>query len=141
MHSRRARPQSLHAIRTRQHTAGLQRFVMIRLSRALRAWGTPGFNDILKETLRHMGVDELPLQQGLTTGSYALDDKLDVNIISAVEEGGTVRVKAGIFYSGMIPGCSCADDPTPVDEHTEYCVVQLAIDTTTAVTTITLVTE
>jgi hypothetical protein len=50
-------------------------------------------------------------------------------------------VKAGIFYTGVIAGCSCADDPTPVDELNEYCVVQFDIDRMTAETTVRLLAE
>jgi len=52
-----------------------------------------------------------------------------------------IRVKAGIFYTGVIAGCSCADDPTPIDEQNEYCVVQFDIDRTTADATVTLLAE
>ena len=52
-----------------------------------------------------------------------------------------IRVTVGIFYTGIIAGCSCADDPTPVEENTEYCEVQLEIDKKTAETTIALLPE
>ena len=88
-----------------------------------------------------MGAEQLPLQQGLSTSSYALDDKLNVRIISVSEGAGFIRAKVGIFYTGIIAGCSCADDPTPVEEQVEYCVVQLDIDKTTAETTVALLAE
>jgi hypothetical protein len=62
-------------------------------------------------------------------------------IIGVSEAAGLIRVKAGIFYTGVIAGCSCADDPTPVDELNEYCVLQLGIDKKTAETTVTLLAE
>ena len=114
---------------------------MIRLTEALDAWGTPDFADILKQEITHLDADRLPLQQGLSTSSYVVDNKLDVMIISVSEEEGFIRVKAGIFYAGIIAGCSCADDPTPVDEISEYCEVQLDISKTTAETTVALVTD
>lgn len=113
---------------------------MIRLSKSIDAWGTPGFETILKAEIEQMGVEQLPLQQGLTTGSYAMGDKLEVLINGVSERAGRIRVKAGIFYTGIIAGCSCADDPTPVDEQTEYCEVQLDINKITAETTVTLLT-
>ena len=67
-----------------------------------------------------------------------------MNLLAAIgahEEPGLIRVKAGIFYTGIIAGCSCADDPTPIDELNEYCVVQLDIDLATADTTVTLLDE
>lgn len=111
---------------------------IIRLNRSLRAWGTPEFEGILKEEIEQIDVGQLPLQEGLSTSSYALDNKLSTMVISASDEVGFIRVKAGIFYKGIIAGCSCADDPTPVDENNEYCEVQLDIDKTTANTTVNL---
>lgn len=76
----------------------------------------------------------------MRTGSYALDGHKAM-IIGAAEDAGVIRVKAGIFYSGILTGCACADDPTPVNEESEYCVVLLVIDKSTAETTITLLAE
>ncbi len=111
---------------------------MIRLTKALDAWGTPEFENVLKKEIGRMDAGQLPLQQGLTTGSHVVDGKLDAMIIGVSEEAGFLRVKAGIFYSGIITGCACADDPTPVNEENEYCVVQLDIDKHTAETVIVL---
>jgi hypothetical protein len=61
-----------------------------------------------------------------------------VVVLGVAEEPDYIRVKAGIFYQGIIAGCSCADDPTPVGEQTEYCVVQFDIDKQTAEARITL---
>jgi len=114
---------------------------MIRLTGTLNAWGTPDFNDTLKKEIEQIDAAQLPLQQGLSTGSYAIDDKINVMIISVSEAAGSIRVKAGIFYSGIIAGCSCADDPTPVNKESEYCVVQLDINKQTAATTVVLLAE
>jgi hypothetical protein len=113
---------------------------MIRLTKALNAWGTPEFERALKQEIEKMDTAQLPLQQGLTTGSYALAGHKAM-LISTSEDAGVIRVKAGIFYSGIIAGCACADDPTPVNEESEYCVVQLDIDKHTAETTIALLAE
>jgi hypothetical protein len=114
---------------------------MIRLTETLNAWGTPDFNDVLKKEIERIDAGQLPLQQGLSTGSYAIDDKINIMIINVSEAAGSILVKAGIFYSGIIAGCSCADDPTPVNEESEYCVVQLDINKQTAETTVVLLAE
>ncbi|HUX63401.1 hypothetical protein [Sulfuricella sp.] len=114
---------------------------MLRLIKSLNAWGTPDFEGTLKVEIEQLGAEQLPLQQGLSTSSYALDDKLDVRIIGVTEEAGFIRAKVGIFYAGITPGCSCADDPTPVEEQVEYCVVQLDINKITAETTVALLAE
>ena len=110
----------------------------MRLIEVLNAWGTPKFSETLKAAIEGMDASQLPLQQGLATTSYAVDTGLKAMIIGFSEEREVIRAKAGIFYSGIIAGCSCADDPTPVDEQNEYCEVQLDIDKRTAETRITL---
>ena len=114
---------------------------MIRLTEALNAWGTPDFKDVLKKEIEQIDVGLLPLQQGLSTGSYAINGKFNVMIVGVSEAAGIIRVKARIFYSGIIAGCSCADDPTPVNEESEYCVVQLDINKQTADTMVALLAE
>jgi len=114
---------------------------MIRLTKALAAWGCPDFADTLKKELEQLNAEQLPLQQGLATSSHALDNNLSAMIIRVGDDAASIQVRAGIFYSGIIAGCSCADDPTPIDEQSEYCEVRLEINKTTAETTITLLTS
>ena len=114
---------------------------MVQLTKVLAAWGAADFENILKKEIEHMDVKQLPLQQGLSSSSYALDNNIKAIIINAREEENIIRVKAGVFYTGVIAGCNCADDPSPVDEQPEYCEVQIDINKTTAETIIILLSE
>ena len=114
---------------------------MSHLPKSLHAWKTPEFMDVLKREIEQLDAGQLPLQQGLSSSSYVTDKPFQAMVISVSEEAGLIRAKAGIFYTGVIAGCSCADDPTPIDEQTEYCVLQFDIDRATAETTITLLAE
>lgn len=114
---------------------------MIHLPNSLSAWGRPDFNGVLKQELEQLDASQLPLQEGLTLSSHVTDRPFQVMIISAREAAGLIRAKAGIFYTGVIAGCSCADDPTPIDEQTEYCVLGVDIDPGTAEATVTLLPE
>ncbi len=109
----------------------------MRLDNAVRAWGTPNFETVLKQEVAQSS-GELPLQQGLTAGSYVLDEPVTVVINHVEEAGGTLSVQAGIFYKSMITGCSCEGDPTPTPENDEYCEVQLDIDKATAAAAVKL---
>ena len=100
----------------------------IRFARALSIWPSPDFNAALKKEIGSLDPDLLPLQQGLSQSSHALGNKLDAVILNVQDTPDCLQVKAGLFYSGIIAGCSCADDPTPVDEIPEYCEVLFAID-------------
>ena len=111
---------------------------MIRLTRSLNAWRTPGFEDALKGEVEQLAVDQLPLQQGLSISSHVTDSQRKLIVMRVSDDAERIRVKAGVFYSGIIAGCSCADDPTPVDEQNEYCEVQIEIDKKTAEATVVL---
>jgi hypothetical protein len=111
---------------------------MIQLTKVLSAWRTADFESILKKEIERMGAKELPLQQALSSSSYALDSNIKIIIINVAEAKNTLQVKAGIFYAGVIAGCHCADDPTPIDEQPEYCEVQVEINKKTADTQIVL---
>ncbi len=114
---------------------------MPRLETSLLAWGTPEFRNILKQEVAQLGADQLPLQQGLSTGNYVSDAPITVSVIHVEEMEKVIRVHAGIFYQGIIGGCSCTDDPTPVSDINEYCEVQLDIDKASAVTAVVLLRE
>ncbi len=114
---------------------------MIRLQKPLSMWGRPEFEYVLKESIRQLNPKELPLQAGLSAGSYALDKPLDVMVIRATEKKDSIETKIGIFYRSLMPGCACAGDPTVEDEENEYCVVIVSIDKHTAATRFELVEE
>lgn len=101
---------------------------MLKLDKALNAWGETGFEAILKAELEELPSAQLPLQAGLAHSSYVSDDPFSVIILGVNEVTSSICIKAGIFYSGTIAGCSCADDPTPLDRQNEYCEIELQLD-------------
>ena len=114
---------------------------MIRFTKSLNAWTMPEFKNILQQEIAQLDRDLLPLQQGLTISSHVTSRHVQAMILDLSDDANLIRVKAGIFYTGIIAGCSCADDPTPIAEQNEYCVLQFCIDKQTAETTVTLVSE
>jgi hypothetical protein len=117
------------------------KYNMIRLVESLNAWGAPEFKEVLRQEITQLGAGHLPLQQGLSTGNYVSDAPVTVSINRVTELDNMIRVTAGIFYQGIIGGCSCTDDPTPASEINEYCEVQLDIDKTSAVTAVSLLAD
>ncbi|GAB4118690.1 MAG: hypothetical protein Fur0026_08130 [Sideroxydans sp.] len=112
----------------------------VHFERALAAWGSAEFEPVLKQEIAR-AADTLPLQQGLAVGNQVVPAPITVIIHHASAMESSIRVKAGIFYASIIGGCSCADDPTPVSENAEYCVVQLEIDRQTAAVAVKLLDE
>ncbi len=114
---------------------------IIKLPRSTAACGTPIFRECFKEEVEQLSADQLPLQQGLSLSSYVSAEPFTVMVISVTDDESTIHVKAGFFYSGIIAGCSCSDDPSPTDVQPEYCDVQFTIDKATAETAYSLITE
>ncbi|MFV9616929.1 MAG: hypothetical protein ACNYZG_13305, partial [Gammaproteobacteria bacterium] len=112
---------------------------MFYLSQSLQAWNSDAFKNVLKKELCSINSNLLPLQQGLTQSSYAIGKNLSASVLRVESENNYIIVKAGLFYTGVIAGCNCADDPTPIDEINEYCDVLLRINKKTAETTVTLI--
>lgn len=113
----------------------------LRLEEVLKVWPSDSFQDVFKQNIEQLDASILPLQQGLSQGSCVSNEPFKVMIISTSEETDSIRVKAGIFFKSIIAGCNCADDPTPADTLSEYCVVQFDINKTTAETGIQLIEE
>ena len=114
---------------------------MVQLVNSLQAWGSAGFREVLQAEMEALDAHQLPLQQALVQGSYATDNSFKVMFIGASEQPEGLCAKVGIFYTSIIGGCSCADDPTPVDELPEYCVLQVEISKGSANTRITLLSD
>lgn len=112
---------------------------MVKLATALQAWGRSDFNQVLKNEIESLDASLLPLQQGLKHSSMANGENLSCVILKTVDDTDNIFVTAGLLYTGVIAGCNCADDPTPVDENNEYCEVLFCINKTTAVTIISLI--
>ena len=111
---------------------------MIRLPLSLLAWNSDTFKAVIKQELSSIDAGLLPLQAGLRYSSMANTDSLSLSILTITDDEQQIFVKAGLFYTGIIAGCNCADDPTTVDENNEYCEVLFRIDKHTAETTVTL---
>jgi hypothetical protein len=112
---------------------------LIALPRALAAWCSPGFAATLAAELQGLPPGSLPLQQGLRSGSVALEDGIGFSLIAAGSDAAHIDLRVGVFYSGIVAGCNCADDPSPVEPVPEYCELALSIDRATAQARVRLV--
>jgi hypothetical protein len=101
---------------------------MMLLPKAIASWGGADFPAALAREIEQLDPYLLPLQQGLSATSVAVPEGFKVIFLGAEEAGAAIHARVGIFYAGIIAGCSCADDPTPVEPQTEYCELRFEID-------------
>lgn len=114
---------------------------MIHLEKSLAAWSTPAFKATLQQEIEALDPDLLPLQEGLSQSSHVVAGNLAAIVLSTHETPDALLVQVGLSYAGIIAGCSCADDPTPVNEIDEYCVVDIRIDRRNGAAAISLATD
>ncbi len=77
----------------------------------------------------------------MRVSSHALGDNVSACIVAVSELPRSLRAKVGIFFTGIVAGCGCADDPTLVEPQPEYCELLLEIDRASAATTVTLLSD
>lgn len=105
---------------------------MIQFPLSIKAWGHDDFGKTLKAELASLTPVDLQLQEGMRIGSHITDEPLAFMIIHKTETDNRFEIKLGVFFKTVIGGCSCADDPTPLDTNNEYCERLLCIDRHTA---------
>lgn len=114
---------------------------MILLPQSINAWNSADFESVFKAEVSQIPHTSLPLQQGLALSSYVSDEPFSAVILNTSADDSSINIKAGIFYTGIIAGCSCADDPTPLDTQNEYCELQFTLNRQTGETHIELLSD
>jgi hypothetical protein len=95
----------------------------------LYAHRTAEFGTVLKHQLENLPSGTLPLYQGTSQGGYVDDSDISVTILEIREDEHRIQARAGVFFTEIIVGCSCGDDPMPVNA---YCELLIQLDKTTA---------
>lgn len=96
---------------------------------SLREWGGDNFAPVLKQEVEALPSGTLPLQAAVTQGGLADDAGLTAMVLKAGDAGGFVEAVVGIFFTEIVAGCNCGDEPMAVNA---YCELQIDIDKQTA---------
>ena len=97
----------------------------IRLTGALGDWRSKAFAQDLRRQILALEPGTLPLQLAASRGGVVTGAR-DVTILHVRREGGLLLVRIGVFFTEVVGGCSCGDDPFTTDD---YCELYLRIDT------------
>ena len=100
---------------------------MLSLPNTVSAWGTMNFKSVLKNELESCDVEQLALQDALKFSSSVSGNSFQVMVNHISDEHDYIYVRVGVFYQGVVSGCNCSDDPSPVTENEEYCELALRI--------------
>lgn len=84
---------------------------------------------VLKRELEGLPSGTLPLHRCTSRGGYVDDSAISATVIKVEQGVDRVRCKVGIFFTEIITGCGCGDDPFP---ENAYCELMVSIDKSTA---------
>jgi hypothetical protein len=102
---------------------------MVQLVDALRAWPSARFARVLKQGLQGLQSGALPLEHATTQGGHVDDSDLSVTVLRTVENDHSVEAEVGVFFTEVVGGCNCHDDPLAVNA---YCEMRVTIDKASA---------
>jgi len=89
----------------------------------------PGlFEKALKQELENLPAGTLPLEKGTNRGGFVDDSDISVTVINVAQSENSIQAKVGVFFTEIIVGCGCGDDPMP---ENAYCEMLISIDRTT----------
>lgn len=102
---------------------------MPKFINSLRDWGSDSFPQTLKSEIENLKTGALPLDKGVFQGGYIDDSNLAITVLHVTDDEKTIQAKVGIFFTEIVAGCSCGDEPM---EQNAYCEMQISIDKATA---------
>ena len=100
---------------------------MTRLGNSLRAWNTDAFADTLKDDLLGLGAGVLPLGEAAAGGCIDESD-VGITVLGASDSAAEIHANVGVFFTEVIAGCSCGDEPSASNA---YCELRVSIDKVT----------
>lgn len=96
---------------------------------AMLACPAGAIETVLKRELEGLPSRTLPLHMCTTRGGYVDDSQISATVIKVEQDQHRVQCKVGIFFTEIIVGCGCGDDPFP---ENAYCELMVSIDKITA---------
>ena len=108
------------------------------LAESLKHWKSASFKDVFRSELLSLDTTFLPLHLATNQGGHVDYSSIGLTILSTSEDENFVNVKTGIFFTEIVGGCNCDDDPS---EANSYCILLINIHKTTAKCAFSLLTE
>ena len=101
----------------------------IKLPGTIKDWHTQDFSSSFNREILGLPPGTLPLQSRGMQNGLVDDTNLSLVVLQQAETETAYKVKAGVFFSEIIGGCSCGDDPAA---ENAYCEVWIEISKATA---------
>jgi hypothetical protein len=96
---------------------------------SLRAWPSESFAEALKQEIQAVGIAGLPV--ATTQGGHVDEQEFSVMVLVTQETADAIEARVGVFFSEILGGCNCSEDPV---ESNSYCELIVAINKKNALT-------
>jgi hypothetical protein len=97
---------------------------VVSLGNSLRAWNTAAFAGSLKADILGLGAGVLPLHEAAAGGCVDEGD-IEITLLGTSHSATEIHANIGIFFTEVIAGCSCGDEPAASNA---YCELRVSID-------------
>ena len=96
----------------------------VRANKLLRCLDVPEetLADCLAMALQELPPGSLPLRAGCNQGGLVDDSDIKVSVLSVTRGTDRVSARVGIFFSELVGGCNCNDDPVVANA---YCLLEV----------------
>ena len=93
---------------------------MTNLSHIIKKWHQPNFPGLCKQALEALPSGTLPLEKATTQGGMVDDSNISICILNHRQNEDHFTIKFGVFFTEVIGGCNCHDDPLEANAYGEF---------------------
>jgi len=111
---------------------------MLKLPDTLQKSQSGSFDKALKRELESLPTGSLPLEKCQSCCGIIDDSNISVTVISTRQDGSRIQAKIGVFFTEIVAGCVCGDEPAP---ENAYCEMLISIDQTSGDAKFELISE
>jgi len=97
----------------------------IRLRDCRELKDAESFKQRLAAALKALPGGSLPLHTGCEQGGLVDDSNISASVLSVEQDKDRFLARVGIFFTEIVGGCNCNDDPLEVNA---YCVLEVTIN-------------
>ena len=88
-------------------------------------WPHGSWKSTLKREIEALPSGSLPLEYAVARCGIVDDGDVSVTVINASQDSSSIQVKVGVFFTEIVAGCVCGEDPTA---ENGYCELLVHID-------------
>lgn len=102
----------------------------ITLQDCVEAMDAKDFAKRLAQRVQALPAGALPLQIGCRQGGRVDDHDIATTVLGVDQQADQVVARVGVFFTELVGGCNCNDDPVEVNA---YCVLRVSIERATGI--------